>query len=159
MIKKWIVASYKIQEVKRLEFNLLDQRFDYYLPKITTKKNQSKSKVEFLFPGYVFINTNLENYSTINYTRGIKKIIKFGDHISHMTDEEIEIIKQIEKSSKSEPLVPKIRLNQEATIKNGHFKGLIVTICSLPKKERVNVFLEILGARRKVSVSETDLIF
>ncbi len=158
MIKKWIVATYKLNEVKRVENNLSDQKFYYYLPKITTKKNNSNPMVEVLFPGYIFINTSFENYSALKYTKGIKNIIKFGDNISHITDEEIKIIRKIEELSKSEPLVSKIRINQEAMVTKGSFKGLIVRICSLPKKERVNVFLTILGSKRKVSVLEKDLI-
>jgi len=79
MKKKWLIALYKINEVKRLESNLLNQNFEYYLPKITIKKINSNPKVEVLFPGYIFVNTSLENYSALKYTMGIKNIIKFGD--------------------------------------------------------------------------------
>ena len=44
MKKNWLVATYKINEVRRVESNLLNQKFDYYLPKITTKKINSKSQ-------------------------------------------------------------------------------------------------------------------
>ena len=159
MIKKWIVSTYKINEAKRVESNLSNQKFDYYLPRITTKKINSNPKVEVLFPGYIFINTSFENYSALKYTKGIKNIIRFGDKISHMTDEEIKIIKEIEELSKSEPLVSNIRVNQKAIVKKGSFKGLLVRICSLPKKDRVNVFLIILGSKRKVSILEKDLLF
>ena len=43
--KKWLIASYKTNEVKRVESNLLNQNFDYYLPKITIKKINSNPKV------------------------------------------------------------------------------------------------------------------
>ena len=39
MKKIWLIALYKINEVKRVEKNLLNQKFDYYLPKITKKKD------------------------------------------------------------------------------------------------------------------------
>ena len=81
MIKKWLVATYKINEVKRLEKNLLNQKFDFFLPKITVKKN-SKSKEEALFPGYIFINTSFENYSSLKYTIGIKNILKFRSKLA-----------------------------------------------------------------------------
>jgi hypothetical protein len=38
MKKNWLVATYKTKEVKILESNLLNQKFDYYLPKITTRR-------------------------------------------------------------------------------------------------------------------------
>ena len=76
MKKNWLIATYKTNELKRVESNLLNQKFDYCLPKITTKKINSNSKVEVLFPGYIFVNTGFENYSALKYTMGIKNIIK-----------------------------------------------------------------------------------
>ena len=87
MKKKWLVASYKSNESKRLERNLSNQKFDFYLPKITIKKINANPKVEVLFPGYIFVNTGLENYSALKYTMGIKNIIKFGDNISCVSSE------------------------------------------------------------------------
>ena len=104
VMKHWIVATYKTNEVKRLEQNLLNQKFEYYLPKITTKKINSNPKIEALFPGYVFINTSLKNYSALKYTMGIKNIIKFGGNISMISDEEITAIQLVEEKSKTDPI-------------------------------------------------------
>jgi hypothetical protein len=49
MKKKWLVATYKINEVKRVESNLLNQKFDYYLPKITIKKINANPKWKCFF--------------------------------------------------------------------------------------------------------------
>ena len=38
MKREWLVALYKINEIKKLESNLINQKFDNYLPKITIKK-------------------------------------------------------------------------------------------------------------------------
>tara|TARA_X000000368_G_scaffold94306_1_gene72175 strand:+ start:201 stop:680 length:480 start_codon:yes stop_codon:yes gene_type:complete len=159
MIKNWIIATYKINEIKRVESNLLNQEFDYYLPKITIKKTKSNSKVEVLFPGYIFINTSLENYSVLKYTKGIKNIIKFGEHISYLTDEEIKKIRNIEETSKLKPIISKIRIGQEALVAKGSFRGMVVKICSLPSKKRVDILLYFLGSKRRTSISEKDLIF
>jgi len=155
-MKDWLVATYKTNEIKRLEINLLNQKYNYYLPKITKKENNSNTKEEFLFPGYIFINSNLENYSALKYTIGIKNIIKFGENISCISDKEIEIIKTAEKKSKINPVESKIKIGQEVLIKYGSLQGNIVKICSLPYKERVNVFLHFLGSTRRVSISTKD---
>ena len=76
MKKKWLIALYKSNEVKKVESNLSNQKFDFYLPKITIKKINANPKVEVLFPGYIFVNTGLENYSALKYTMGIRNIIK-----------------------------------------------------------------------------------
>ena len=46
--------------------------------------------MELLFPGYVFVNTSLDNYSALKYTAGIKNIIKFGEKIACMSSEDIK---------------------------------------------------------------------
>ena len=159
MKKKWLIALYKINEVKRVETNLSNQKFDYYLPKITTTKINSNPKVEVLFPGYIFINTSSENYSVLKYTKGIKDILKFGDQISFLSSEDIKAMQIVEKTSKSSPVAKQLQIGQDAYIKKGSLKGSIVKICSLPSKERVGVLLHFLGSARRVFISKKDLIF
>jgi transcription antitermination factor NusG len=159
MKKNWLVATYKINEVRRVESNLSNQKFDYYLPKITIKKINATSKVEVLFPGYIFVNTSLENYSALKYTMGIKNIIKFGDKISSISSKEIEAMQMAEETSKIDPVASQIQIGQDVMIAKGSLTGSIVKVCSLPSKERVSVLLSFLGSVRRVSISEKDLIF
>ena len=159
MKKNWLVATYKINEVRRVESNLLNQKFDYCLPKITTKKINSKPKVEVLFPGYIFVNTSFENYSALKYTMGIRNIIKFGDNISCISDEEIEDMQMAEEVSKIDPVVSQIQIGQDVMIANGSLTGSIVKVCSLASKERVGVLLSFLGSLQKVNIHKKDLIF
>ena len=159
MKKNWLVATYKINEVRRVESNLLNQNFDFYLPKITIKKINARPKVEVLFPGYIFVNTSLQNYSALKYTMGIKNIIKFGDNISCISDEEIKAMQMAEVKSKIDPIVSQIQIGQDVMIAKGSLAGSIVKVCSLPSKERVGVLLSFLGSMRRVNISEKDLIF
>jgi transcription antitermination factor NusG len=159
MKKNWIVATYKINEIKRVESSLVNQEFDYYLPKITTRKINSDPRVEVLFPGYIFVNTSSKNYSVLKYTMGIKNIIKFGDNISCISDEEINTMQMVEEISKKDPIASQIQIGQHAIIAKGSFKGSIIKICSLPSKKRVDVLLSFLGSTRKIAILEKDLIF
>tara|TARA_B110000003_G_scaffold56800_1_gene56904 strand:+ start:211 stop:687 length:477 start_codon:yes stop_codon:yes gene_type:complete len=158
-MNNWLVATYKMNEVSKIEANLLNQNFNYYLPKIKSKKINSSAKVEILFPGYIFIYTNIEKLSVLKYTRGIKNIIKFGNNISCMTESEIKSIKIIEEESNINPVTLKIQIGQDAIISKGSLKGNIVKICSLPSKERVNILLSFLGSMRKVNIPQKDLTF
>ena len=158
-MKYWLVATYKINEIEKAERNLSNQNFDYYLPKIKVKKSNSNLGEEILFPGYVFIKTRPEDYSLIKYTKGIKKIVKFGKNIPHLSDNEINSVKSIEKISNSKPITSKINIGQESEVTDGPFKGTIVKICSLPSKDRIEVLLSILGSSRRVSILEKDLVF
>ena len=158
-MKYWLIATYKTNETNRLEKNLSNQNFDYYLPKIVIKKNNSILGEEVLFPGYIFINTTLDKYTLLKYTKGIKKVLKFGKTIPSLTDNEIKTIQSVVKLTKTKPISKKIKLGQEATIAEGPFKGTLVKICSLPSKNRIEVLLTILGSQRRVSFLKKDLIF
>ena len=159
MKKNWLIALYKINEVKRVESNLLNQKFNFYLPKITIKKINSNPKEEVLFPGYIFVNTSFENYSALKYTMGIRNIIKFGDNISCISDEEIEAMQIAEETSKIDPVASQIQIGQDVMIAKGSLTGSIVKVCSLASKERVGVLLSFLGSVRRVTIPEKDLIF
>jgi transcription antitermination factor NusG len=157
-MNNWLVASYKTNEIERVKTNLSNQNFHYYLPKITTKKINSNSKNEILFPGYIFVHTSFENYSALKYTKGIKSIIRFGENFAYLTDEEIKNIKTIEELSILKPIISKVKIGQEMYVAKGSFKGIIVKICSLPSKQRVNVLMSFLGSVRKVNIRLNDLL-
>jgi len=159
MTKNWIIASYKINAAKRVEINLLNQKFEYYLPKIISKNINSSPKLEALFPGYIFVNTNYENYSALKYTMAIKSIVKFGENIAYLSNEDIKAMEMVEQASKLDPVASQIKIGQEATIKEGCFKGSMVKICSLPAKDRVDVLFTFLGSMRRVNILKKDLIF
>ncbi|MEK9568344.1 MAG: transcription termination/antitermination NusG family protein [Paracoccaceae bacterium] len=159
MKKKWLVATYKINELRRVESNLLNQKFDYFLPKITIQKTNSNPKIEVLFPGYIFVNINFKNYSALKYTFGIRKIITFGSNISCISDEEIEAMRIVEEKSKKDPVTSEIKIGQDVMIRSGSLAGSIVKVCSLNSKERVGVLLSFLGSMRRVTIPEKDLIF
>ena len=158
MSNNWLVATYKINEVKRVEANLLNQKFEYYLPKITFKGINSVSKEEVLFPGYIFVNTGLANYSALKYTMGIKDIIKFGYNIPRFSSEDIKIMQKAEKKSKIEPISMQLKIGQEVTIAKGSFRGTVAKVSKLPSKDRVGIFISFLGTMRCITIPEKDLV-
>jgi transcriptional antiterminator RfaH len=155
----WFVATYKVNESKRLISNLDSQKFQFYLPKITVKKVNQIPKEEDLFPGYIFIKTSSENYSKLKFTRGIKNIIQFGDKVAYLPQSAIGEIKKIEKKSKTDPIKSKFSLGQEVMISNGPLEGNLVRICSLVSKDRVGILLSILGTKTRIDVSLKDISF
>ena len=156
-MNKWLVASYKLNEVARLELNLQNQSFNYYLPKILLKKLNSNLKEELMFPGYIFINTDPANYAALKYTKGIKNILKFGKSIPTISKDDIKSIMKIECESKNNPIPTKYIIGQEVVIKGGSLKGNLVKICSLPAAKRIDILINILGSKRKVNIALADL--
>lgn len=158
-MKIWMVATYKVNQLKRLQENLQNQNFDFYNPTINIVKDNLSSKEEPLFPGYIFIHANLDNYQKIKYTKGISNIIKFDKNIAKLADEEILELRKIEKNSISDPIIQKIYVGQEGTMNDGPLKGSLISIASLPKNERINIFVHILGTKRQVNASLSEIMF
>ena len=48
-------------------------------------------------------------------------------------------------------------LGQEAILKDGPFKKSLVTIASMPKNDRIDVFIHILGTKRRATVSLAEV--
>ena len=155
----WLIASYKINEIKKLKKNLENQEFNYLIPKIKMKTLNNLISEELLFPGYVFIHSSIDQYSKIKYTKGIKDVLRFDSKLAILSDDEINHLIRIESESFAKPLNQEISIGQKAAIKKGPFKELLITIASLPKKDRVDIFINILGSKRKASVSLAEIDF
>jgi len=158
-MKVWIVATYKKNELKRLENNLLSQGFNYFNPVINIKSHNHRFKEEPMFPGYIFINADIENYQKIKYTKGISSVIRFNKNIAIVEDDEIDELRKIQHDSFTEPISPKVFIGQEAVLTNGPLKGALVTIASMPRNDRVNIFIHILGTKRKISAFLKEIKF
>ena len=156
-MKVWMVATYKINERKRLQENLQNQNFDYYHPKILVFRNHLVPKEEYLFPGYVFINANIDRYQKIKYTKGIINVLKFNNNIAVLNNSEIAQLKKIEKKSFVSPIKQKVFVGQKAKILDGPLKGLLISVASMPEKDRIDVFINILGSKRTTSVSLNEI--
>lgn len=158
-MNEWIVVTYKIKELEKLLKNLKNQDIRYYIEKINLKKINTSPKVVYLFPGYIFIFANTEQYKKISYTKGIKNIISFNNKIAKIEEEKIFKLKKIENNSYDEPITEEVFIGQKAVIPKGPFKGSLIEITAMPKKERITVLLSILGAKRKISAGLDKINF
>ncbi|MCP3673942.1 MAG: transcriptional activator RfaH, partial [Gammaproteobacteria bacterium] len=82
-MSSWYLLQCKPREETRASENLENQGFTTFLPEISIAK---KTKVGFteteapLFPGYLFIklNNEVDNCAPIRSTRGVNKLVSFG---------------------------------------------------------------------------------
>lgn len=90
---------------------------------------------------------------------GIKNIIKFGDNISCIPNQDIKSMQITEETSKIDPVAQQVQIGKDVLISNGSLRGSMVKICSLPSRERVDVLLTFLGSMRTVTIPVKDLTF
>jgi len=153
-MKIWLVITYKTNESKVLQRNLDHQNFEYYLPKILVISEKTQTKTEkILFPGYAFVYCNLDDYSALKYSKGVRKVLIFGNSIPSISDTQIKKIKEIEQNSRISPIEINLKVGDQVKINDGPFKDVITQIISFPSNERVGVLLTILGSSRLTQIS------
>lgn len=149
----WLVIRYKINQLKRLEHNLKNQKLNFYSPKITKESYKTKALKEIiLFPGYGFIKNGIASIHSIKYTKGILDVLKFGNNYAFISNDKINELANAEKISKEKPFCEDFYTNDKIIIEDGPLKGQITKILSLSANDRVNVLINILGSLKEIQI-------
>ena len=160
--KSWIVARNKPNQDKIALINLERQNFEFFQPTFKTmsrRQNKFTEIIKPVFPGYIFIAINLEenNWHKINNTRGISRIIVFGNEIPLMHCELIEALKCRFSLNKTPKAVDPFEKGMNAEITNGPFAQLIGKIEKIDADQRIWVLLDVLGTQTRVSIDKLNL--
>ena len=161
--KSWIVARNKPNQDKIALINLERQNFEFFQPTFKTmsrRQNKFKEIIKPVFPGYIFIAINLEenNWHTINNTRGISRILVFGNEIPLIR---CELIKELQHrfSLNNDPkTADQFKIGMNAEITNGPFSKLIGKIDEIDTDQRIWMLLDILGNQTRVSINKLNLM-
>ena len=161
--KSWIVARNKPNQDKIALINLERQNFEFFQPTFKTMsrvQNKFKEIIKPVFPGYIFISINLEenNWHKINNTRGISRIIVFGNEIPLIHCELIEDLKHRFSLNSSLEAANPFEVGMNAEITNGPFAQLIGKIEEIDADQRIWILLDILGTQTRVSINKLNLI-
>ena len=151
--KKWYVIHYQLINEPRLIENLSNQNFYFYIPKILLLKNK-QTKSTPLFPGYGFVQSTANQITALNYTKGLKYVLRNGPVYSHINNSLISEIQEANKDYQTQPLTVLPKLNSHVTILNGPFKGNLVKVMGFSKVDRVKILFNLLGRNL---ISETTL--
>ena len=160
-MQKWYVAACRTNQEERAYQNLLRSNVTVYHPTVFTEfyqKGRRKVIESPLFPGYIFVNmdASINSVSTVNGTRGIKKIVAFGDFLAFVDDLVIEtIIDQLSKNNKL--LGPDLISGEEIEIQKGPFAKLKGIFIEKDGKTRSTMLINILGCKKPVSIPNEHL--
>ena len=158
----YIVQTKSLKEFVAIE-NLINQNFKVYLPvfdKTINYKDGFKNIKTPLFPGYIFVSTNSLNktWHKINYTRGVKSIVSFGNNISPIDKNFVDDLKKTEVNGRICFFkIKKLRIGDSCKITGGIFKNYFCFINKMCPKDRVKVLLKFLGREINCMVSRNIL--
>lgn len=150
----WYLIQTKPKQEDRAVVNLELQGVNAFCPKVFVEKIiRGKRKVlkEVLFTNYLFVQFDHDNVSalSINYTRGVNRIISFGNQPSTVPDELIAQLKKRVDQSNDNLISDLPEKGEHLQVLDGPFKGLNAIFSHIEGDFRAAVFLSILKQKVK----------
>ena len=158
-MKNWYLLQTKARQEFIAEENLARQEYRVYLPIIKqARKIRSKWQeiTEPFFPGYLFIHLDMEaqNTSTIRSTRGVLKLVKFGEETPQVPDDLVEGLRTRLLESAEEKVSLPFSKGEKVLITDGCFSGLQAIFQCETGRERVVLLLDLLGKLNRIELAK-----
>ena len=139
--KNWYIIHIKPAKEQVVKAQLSRIGIETFYPKIRVKKGKTE-KVEPMFPLYMFAKFSLEkDFINVNYTRGVRRVVRFGENVPSVSEELIQSLKKISggKLVKEETF----KVGETVEILEGPFRGFIGEVLKAKSGgERVVVLLK-----------------
>lgn len=151
----YLVATKPKQEIVAIK-NLKNQHYSSFCPIVTIN-----SKPVILFPGYIFIHLdkNIENWSPVCSTKGVRNFVRFGLNFALVPDNVIELIKANQVLSKEKlKNLQKFKSGDKVQVSEGVFKNCVAIFKSFKPNERVILLLNILGQQQTINIKRKSLV-
>lgn len=158
----WYVAYCKPNCDHIAELNLQKQKLTVFRPLLKTVASAEIGKPSSsLFPRYLFIQERRGepiNFSAINSTRGVVRVITFGNHAPKLADELIDRFRKDQQLCVDDiALLRGMRPGDFVKVKVGELLTVGAYFHSMGESERVNVLLGILGHHRVITTHASRL--
>lgn len=157
----WYVVQCRANQNDRAQANLENQGFACFSPQLNVEKVRAGRRVqrqEPLFPGYLFIELHDQEggWHTIRSTRGVTKLVTFGNRPAAVPSSIIEALKK-----KAEPLSsddrPALRPGDSLRIESGPFANMEAVFHRFDGQERAIVMLNMLQKQQRLSLALKDV--
>lgn len=162
MPEKWFILQFKTNSHQRAFRNLTQQGFKTFLPLYdSTIRNSSNFKYATrpLFSGYMFVAFDPENtnWSKINNTYGVSRLITFNSTLKAVPNKFIVGLKQ--RCDCNGKLLPTKNLKKGDKVKilNGPLANFIANVETLEADQRVSILIDLMCRKTKVTVYTSDL--
>ena len=162
LIEAWYALHTKSRFENVVNEGLAKKSLDVFLPKITVKsrrRDRHKMIKVPLFPGYIFVRTDLNPYQHVEIlkTTGAVKLIGSTRGPVPIADDTIESLKIM--VSTDEEVITGTRFNKgdRVIVINGPFAGVMGVFVSYRGCDRVVVNIEALGQFAAVNVAIEDV--
>ncbi|MGI4838693.1 MAG: transcription/translation regulatory transformer protein RfaH [Janthinobacterium lividum] len=155
----WYLIQTKPRQEARAEEHLLRQQFECYRPvqpqAVTSKTRRIVD--EALFPGYLFIRMDLSHsWYPIRSTRGVSRIVSFGNTPCPVPDALIEQIQQRVRVPVAVAMTPFVQ-GERVLVKTGN-SDLQAIFLSNDGEERAVILLNLMQREQRVTLPRSSLM-
>lgn len=157
--RRWYLLQCKPREVFRASEHLANQGFTAFVPTLTreaVRRGRRELLVEPLFPHYCFVHLCdlADNWAPIRSTRGVSRIVRFGDMPLAVPDAVVAALQQreIAQQAGGAAALALFEPGQRVIISDGPLAGLEAVFAARDGDERVILLLKILHQQQSVRV-------
>lgn len=155
----WSVAQTESQREHVAAQFLKQADFEIYLPKIQVRHG-SRERVAPLFPGYLFVEINAGQWSSVRWTIGVLNLLTTNGEPARVAGSVMEAIRQREGDNGLIKL-PKPRglaRGDRVRVLRGSFEGRLGIYHGLSGAQRCRILLELLGREVPVVMQTRDVV-
>jgi len=161
-VRSWYVLHTKSRFENVVNDGLIKKSIEAFLPKIKVRSKRRDRKAIIrvsLFPGYLFVKSNLNPYEHIEIVKtvGAVRIVGNKDGPLAVPQGNIESLKIMVAGNNDVTTGKHFRKGDMVMVINGSFAGVTGTFIRYKGKERVVVYIESLGQFASVEVSADDV--
>lgn len=155
----WYALQHKPAQGDRALQHLQNQDIACFYPKISVEKikgGKRSTKLEPLFPGYLFVNLEQTDpmWSKLRSTRGVLKIVGFANKPAPISD---AVIQHIKESLDSVAELGGIKPGQAVQLSDGPFEGINAIFQSYDGEARAIVLISFMQKKQEVRVPVSSL--
>jgi transcriptional antiterminator NusG len=160
--RMWYVLHTRSRFETVVNDSLLKKSLEVFLPKIQVKSKRRDRRVLIrvpLFPGYIFIKTDLNPYEHIEIVKTVGAVRLIGNNegpisVPHETIESLQIMVSV-----GSPVSTATRLQKgdKVMVVAGPFQGIVGVFIRYKGKGRIVVNIDALGQFAGVDVDEEDV--
>ncbi|MCE9683602.1 transcription/translation regulatory transformer protein RfaH [Halomonas alkalisoli] len=161
-LPRWYVIQCKGGESFRAAEHLGNQGYDLFHPVLEVQKKRGGKLVwlnEPLFPHYLFIRLDrvASNWRPIRSTRGVLKIVTFGDKPLPVEDALVDTLREKGVEDQNATANVYFRAGEIVEITEGPFKDLQAVFASHKGEERAIVLLNLLNRQQRLVMPVAQL--
>jgi transcriptional antiterminator RfaH len=159
---RWYVLQAKPRQDARAESNLLRWDVQTFAPKVREARCLPGGDTVYhtvpLFPSYLFARFDAESLAgKIRHTRGIQRIIGFGEYATPVEDAIVQLIQE-QMADDGVVRAPAARPGDAVEIIDGPFRSFVgIFERHMCARERVVILLTTIGCHQRVEVAEAAI--